>query len=188
LRSLREAVDEPFHVVPQQSVLTLPPDRPTSVRYVSQGAERFHLESRDLSPDGEWFHAESATGEFMLSVSKSFDRIVETHVAQIANLPAVPPVDNEARLDNYLKPARREFLRMVGRPPDGVPIPVRVFVTAESAKHERASIAHDFLIEVPRRVVESALDKKYPLDRAPWREVEANPKPAENLGVSLSDA
>ena len=36
LRSLREAVASPFHVVPQQSVLTLPPDRPTSVRYVSQ--------------------------------------------------------------------------------------------------------------------------------------------------------
>jgi hypothetical protein len=172
LREMREAVDEPLHIVPQQSVVTLLPDRPARVKYVSKGADRFHLESRDLGRDGEWFHAESNTGEFSLSPPESLEELVGSHVDVIANLEPVRTANNKERLEHYLKPARAAFLHMLGRPPDEVPIPLRVFVTVENANRERASIAHDFLLEVPRQLVETILDNKYPLGRDPWKQVD----------------
>lgn len=162
LLKLQQAVEEPLHVVPQQSVVLLQPDRPTTVRYESNRAKRFHLESRDLPREGEWFHAESTTGEFTISVTEVLDKLVEAHVELVANLPNVREATNEERLDNYLKPANRAFSRLLGREPEGVPIPVRVFVTAEGDDLEKASIAHDFLVEVPLAEFVVALEKEYP--------------------------
>ncbi len=169
LRSLQESIEGPFHVRPQQSVVLLRPDRPTKVRYEAGRAKRFYLESQDLALDGEWSHAESASGEFTLSVAEAIDKIVESHVEVIANLPAVRTASNKERLEYYRQSADFAFVRILRRNPDGVPIPVRVFVTAEGDDFQKASISHDFLVDVPLRQFEVALDKKYPLGRDPWK-------------------
>ena len=117
-------------------------------RRVPIGAERLHLESRDLSPDGQWFHAESATGEFTLSVSKSLDRVVQTHVAQIANLPAVRPLDNKQRLDNDSHPARRGIPAHAGASPGRSADPATSFRDSRergTMNGKEHPIAHDFL-------------------------------------------
>jgi hypothetical protein len=181
LAELASAIPKPFFIEPRQSTFVLALNQPNEVKYVAERARGFRLESRDLSSTAEPLQLDSATGVFQIALAPDVvQRQIHNTVLLLANLPKGREADNAARLADYLRTTADPFTRIVGRAPQGVPIPIHVSVIAEGPQLETAAVLHDFLIEVPPERVAAALDQQFPrasAGKVPTEQKRALPHP-----------
>lgn len=173
-----KGVEPPFHLNPVQSTFILNTEASTTVKYEAHGAKSFHLDSRDLSPtpnQGDWFHAESSTGEFTIDLSECIDAIVERAVNMASSVKKQEDVrTNRQLIADYVKRVDDQFRQITGVKPKGVPTALQVMITAEGSDFQMASIYHYFLIDVPLRLVEEKLDARLPAGRELWQDKQAD--------------
>ncbi len=192
LAGMLKRVEPPFYLEPRQSTFVLSSTEPTRVKYEAADATSFHIDSRDLSPEirqGKWFHAESPTGEFTLSVDAALDGLIEASMWMVR-----PQREQEKRRSNralvadYIASVKPAFRQLTGRNPTGVVIPVQVMVTAEGPDFQTSSIFHDYLVEVPAQDVEAALDAADPRSRTVWRDRRDRPAPQRDRSAPANGA
>lgn len=170
LDEIRGELQPPFYIEPSQDLFVIPHDRPVTIRYKAPGAIKYRLAADQWRAQAPPKIAESTNGTFEFSASDAVADIVQAAAGLMANLPAGRDVDNATRLERFIGPSRAAFQRLVGREPNGVPLPVGVQVTAEGGSLQTAWLRHDFLIEVPPQQILAALNKLYPHARDPWSE------------------
>ena len=154
---------QPFFVDPVQSTLVLSTTEPNQVKYTAPGARKFYLDTKSFDNSEPLFKLISTSGEFTLELNDDFVKKNAVALAYLlANLGPGREANNPTRLAYYRKTADAEFVRLVGRPPKGVPTVFPVYVTAEGPKLESAVLLHHYLIEISEEQVLAALDEKYP--------------------------
>ena len=76
---------------------------------------------------------------------------------------------------DYIERITPVFRDITGRKPEGVVVPLMVMVTAEGPDFQTSSMFHNYLVEIPARKVEAALDEANPVARTVWSDSPASP-------------
>lgn len=152
-------VDE-FRFEERQSTLVLATDTPNTVAYSVTGAAKYQLILWVRQPDGLGFdqefvllNATSTTGSFEITIpadDKLLSQMQQSASSSAFVGPAAAKSADEDPVRVYTRAILPGFRALLGRAPQGVPLPVYALVFAESADgFQRAGLAHSYLVEVP---------------------------------------
>ena len=149
---------ERFQLARKQSTFVLAMDEPTTIRYVAKDAVKYALALWTRRPDANFFDepqlkADSTDGSFTIELDAS--QLVSDAVKAVKSA-RFPDAEDESAslLERYLGAVSPAFESLVGRAPEGIPVPVYVVIVGQSSYGEIDYLVHCYLVDVPRASVE----------------------------------
>ncbi|MEZ6137531.1 MAG: hypothetical protein R3C53_21800 [Pirellulaceae bacterium] len=179
LDSLVRSMPKPFQLIPHQSTFVLSANSATQVHYDAEGATEFRLFS-------EGFEQTSGDGDFSVSIPEETieAQITSTITSSAFREQALKVDDNQVLTHKYAEQLQKAFFQLVGLETEGIPIPIRVRITARNSEGVESSLSHDYLIDIPLDQFERMLDERYP--RSKLRSVSDKQSDAESKNLTAN--